>query len=79
MTAEDLGKLEEVFRVVFDLPSDSHVRGVRRLTVRQWDSLAHVSLVAAIESEFGVTLDTTASERLTSFEAAKLLLDERLA
>ena len=78
MKAEDLAKLEEVFRVVLDLPEGSDVSSIRRLTTRRWDSLAHVSMVAAIESELGVQLDTSSSERLTSFQAAKLLIEERL-
>ena len=73
-----LEKLEEVFRVVLDMPPGSDVSNVRRLTAKRWDSLAHVSLVAAIETEFGVQFDTAASERLTSFQAAKRLIDEWL-
>ena len=42
----------------------------------QWDSLAHVSLVVALESEFGIRLDTHYAERLTSFEAARIVVDE---
>lgn len=74
----NLHKLAEVFRVVLDMPDGSDVSNVRRVTARRWDSLAQVSLVAAIETEFGVRLDTSDSERLTSFDAAKLLLAERL-
>ena len=78
MTPEHLAKLEEVFRIVLDLPEAGDVANVRRVTTRRWDSLAHVSLIAAIESEFGLRLDTAGSERMTSFQAAKLLIDERL-
>lgn len=77
MTAEGLRKLEEIFRVVLDLPAESDVTNVRRITSRRWDSLAHVSLIAAIESEFGIALDSLEGERLTSFEAAKRLLAEK--
>ncbi|MBA3557890.1 MAG: acyl carrier protein [Gemmatimonadaceae bacterium] len=42
-----------------------------------WDSLAHVSLVAAIESEFGITLDAADELRMTSFQATQLLLEEK--
>lgn len=78
MSDMDQQKLEEVFRVVLDLPDGSDVSNVRRLTSRTWDSLAHVSLVAAIESEFNVKLDTTDSERLSSFQAACLLITEKV-
>ena len=79
MTSENAARLEEVFRVVLDLPEGSDVSNVRRLTTRRWDSLAQVSLVAAIESEFALKLDTADNERLSSFQAAKLLIDEKLS
>lgn len=73
----DTGKLEEIFRVVLDLPAGTDLTTVRRVTHRRWDSLAQVSLVAAIESEFGVVLDSGDIERLTSYEGARLLLMEK--
>jgi len=76
MTQEESARLEEIFRVVLDLPDGSDVSNVRRIATRRWDSLAHVSLIAAIESEFGLQLDTAGSERLTSFQAARLLIEE---
>jgi acyl carrier protein len=44
---------------------------------RNWDSLAHVSLVAAIESEFNMTLDAADALRMTSYRATELLLEEK--
>ena len=79
MTQEELSRLEEVFRIVLDMPEGSDVSNVRRLTARRWDSLTHVSLVAAIESEFRLRFDTKDSELVTSFQAAKLLINERLS
>ena len=70
-------KLEEIFRLVLDLPPDADSSTLRRLTTSQWDSLAHVSLTAAIESEFGMSLDSSDAERLTSFQAALLLIEEK--
>lgn len=78
MAAIDLRKLEEVFRVVLDIPDGSDVSTVRRVTMHRWDSLAHVSLVVAIESEFGISLDTADSDRLSSFQGARLLIEEKL-
>ncbi|NKD56095.1 acyl carrier protein [Haematospirillum sp. 15-248] len=50
---------------------------VRKISEARWDSLAHVSMVAAVESEFGVNLDSTDMERMTSFAATRLLLEEK--
>jgi acyl carrier protein len=77
MTQENERKLAEVFRAVLSLGPDSDVSGVRQLSTPGWDSLAHVSLVAAIESEFGVSIDIADSMALTSFRAATLYLKEQ--
>jgi len=70
-------KLIEIFRVVLELDDSCDVQLVRRVSEPKWDSLAHVSLVAAIESEFGVNLDSEDMERMSSYAATKLLLEEK--
>lgn len=70
-------KLQEIFRSVFDLAPDRDASGVDRSNQPNWDSLAHVTLVAAIESEFGVELDTVDALELTSFQAAEKVLARR--
>lgn len=53
MTVDE--RLEEVFRSVFD---DEQLRLSDDMTaadVPGWDSLAHINLMFALESEFGVT------------------------
>tara|TARA_R110000868_G_scaffold40560_1_gene139852 strand:+ start:4109 stop:4330 length:222 start_codon:yes stop_codon:yes gene_type:complete len=68
--------LKEVFLIVLDLPEDVDFQSLRRINNDKWDSLATVSLVAAIESELDLQLDTQQQERLTSYQATTLLLDE---
>lgn len=70
-------KLAEIFRVVLDLDDGYDVYSVRRLTETKWDSLAHVSMVAAIESEFGLQLEILDMDRMSSFAATRLLLEEK--
>jgi acyl carrier protein len=67
-------RLEQVFRAVFDLPADAEVRQIRQVNFRKWDSLGHVLLMAAIESEFGRAIDIDRSIQLTSFESVELYL-----
>ena len=43
----------------------------------RWDSLATVTLIAALESEFQLRLDSHDIERLTSYESTLLLLMEK--
>jgi len=77
MIAENEQKLTEIFRVVLDFEDNYDVSMVRKISEARWDSLAHVSMVAAVESEFGVNLDSTDMERMTSFAATRLLLEEK--
>ena len=70
-----LPTLEAIFRAVFERPEGFDVSSTRQLTEAKWDSVAHVSLIAAIESEFGVTIDIGDSLEMTSFEAIKLYLE----
>jgi acyl carrier protein len=72
-------QLAEVFRAIFDLPEDANVLGLRQLTFPQWDSLAHVTLIGAVENQFGRTIDIADSLELTSFEAILVFLEEGAA
>ena len=70
-------ELAQIFRFILHLPDDADVSKIRRINETRWDSLATVTLVAALESEFGITLDSHEIERLTSFQATLLLLSEK--
>lgn len=70
-------KLQTVFRAVFDIPDGRDVQSLRQVNFSSWDSLAHVSLVAALENEFKITLNISEALQVTSFEAARLLLEEK--
>ena len=77
MLVENQKKLEEIFRIVLEIPNNEDVQKVRRINYPRWDSLAQVSLVVAIESELGVTLsDSDQIDRISSFASATLLLEE---
>ncbi|MBF0214016.1 MAG: acyl carrier protein [Magnetococcales bacterium] len=70
-------KLQEIFRAVLELDESESVASLRSLTEPRWNSLAHVSLLAAIESEFNLTLTIEEMDRITSYAAACLLLEEK--
>ena len=70
-------KLQEIFRAVFNLAPSADVTAIRQVSEARWDSLAHVSLVAALESEFQLRIDIAEALRLTSYKAAELLLREK--
>jgi len=77
MDAQRTARLQEIFRAVFELAPDADVSRLRQINAPTWDSLAHVSLVTGIESEFGVSLDAGDQLRMTSYSATALLLEER--
>ena len=72
-----VSKLDDVFRAVLELPAGAVVSGARQETEAGWDSLAHVLIVSAIESEFGLEIDAADSLDLTSYEAMASYLESR--
>ena len=64
-------------RAALDLPADAAVTNARQLTVETWDSLAHVSLMLAIEGEFGISIAVADQIHLTSYPAIYRYLEER--
>lgn len=77
MSDEQLSTLEEIFRLVFELPDAVDPRGVEQSSEERWDSASHVSLVVALESEFDVEIDPGEALRLTSFQEACSVLEEK--
>jgi acyl carrier protein len=51
-------RLKKCFAEALGLAPDAIVDGLAYNSVKQWDSVAHMALVAALESEFNVMLDT---------------------
>jgi acyl carrier protein len=70
-------KLAEIFKAVLELPAGAEFRDVRQENTAGWDSLAHVVLIGAIESEFDLQVDANDSLGLTSYEAIARYLEER--
>ena len=70
----ELQRLRDAFRTALDLPADSPVDDLQYQDDEKWDSLAHMSLVATIEDEFLVMIDTDDVINLSSFaEAVRIL------
>lgn len=72
-------KLNEVFRAVFQLPSDADVSKLHRDGAPKWDSLTFVTLIAAIESEFQCQIDITDALCLASYEDARAIIERKCA
>ncbi|MFI7539851.1 acyl carrier protein [Actinoplanes sp. NPDC049599] len=70
----ELQRLREVFRTALDLPAGADVDDLHYQDSEKWDSLAHMSLVAAIEDEFSVMIDTDDVINMSSFAEATRIL-----
>lgn len=66
----NLEKLTNVFADTFGI-AVNEVAGLQYQGIEQWDSVAHMTLVAAIEDEFGIEMDTDDIIDMSSFEKAK--------
>ena len=74
MTARNIDKLKQIFMEVFSI-SEAEVESYRKLNSRKWDSLASVTLIVAIESEFKIKLQESDYESLSSYSSAELILE----
>ena len=72
-----LGKLEDSFRQGLALPRSFDVTTAESTNLRQWDSVAHLQLVIAIEDTFGIQLTPAEVIDLNSFNAAATMLQRR--
>lgn len=59
-------RLNNVFRDVFDDKSIELTESTGPDDIDDWDSLAHISLIAAIENEFGIRFDIKTALHLKS-------------
>ena len=71
-------KLVLIFGAVFDTQDSAIITNLRRVSEPKWDSLTTVSLVSAIEGEFGITLESTDIARIHSFRTTSSLLAEKI-
>jgi acyl carrier protein len=60
-------RLKFVFAKAFELPPDTAVETLEYRRHAGWDSVGHMRMIAALESEFGVLLETEQILDLSSF------------
>jgi acyl carrier protein len=72
-----IDRLRGVFRSSLELDDGYDVDGLTYRGIESWDSLAHMSLVAAIEDEFGVMIDTDDVIDMSSFDKAREILTKQ--
>ena len=67
-------KLKKVFAESLGVDPALVVDGLEFNAIPEWDSVAHMTLVAAIDRTFDVTLETEDVINMSSFAAAKEIL-----
>ena len=75
MAAGNIDKLKQIFIEVFSI-REAEVESYRKLNNSKWDSLASVTLIAAMESEFKIEIQEPDYETLSSFSSAELVLEK---
>jgi len=69
----NLSKYINVFVTTFSIKEDQ-VEGLKYQDIPEWDSVGHMTLIAALEDEFGIMMDTDDIIDFSSFEKGKEIL-----
>ena len=77
MTEPFQSRVARVIADVLGVPAASLTRESSPDTFPQWDSLSHLNLVVALESEFGVTLTDDDVMEMLSVSLIEVILTER--
>jgi len=74
-----LSQIQEIFQDIFDDPSLIITRDSNASTVEDWDSLAHVNLVTAIEKKYRIRFALGELQELKNVGDMIDLIQEKLA
>ena len=71
-------KLRAIFTESLNINASNVVDGLRYSGIPQWDSVAHMALIAAIEEGFDIMLDAEDVIDMSSFLKAKEIVAKHL-
>ena len=69
----NLEKFSEAFTSTFEI-SEDQLNGLKYQDIKAWDSVGHMSLIAALEDTFDIMMDTDDIIDLSSYEKGKEIL-----
>ena len=69
-------KLVSAFSQALAIPADQVVGDLSYNCIPEWDSVAHMALIAELESAFDVMLDTDEILAMSSFSLAEQILSK---
>lgn len=64
------------FEQALGIPGEQVTDALAYSSIKQWDSVAHMSLVAALETEFEIMLDTDDILAMSSVAVARTILQK---
>ena len=71
-------QLRTIFAQSLDIEEAMVIDSLKYAEIPQWDSIAHMALIAAIESSFDIMIDTEDVIDMSSFEKAKQIVSKYL-
>jgi acyl carrier protein len=69
-------KLKKVFAESLSIAIEKVVDELEYNTISEWDSIGHMSLIAAIEDEFDIMMETDDIIDMSTFKKAKEMLNK---
>ena len=69
-------KYAQIFRKTFQLSINDPVESLTYQSIPAWDSVGHMELVAALETEFDISLDMDDVIDFSSFDVGKKILEK---
>lgn len=71
-------KLRKIFASSLNIKIDDVQDDLKYATIPQWDSVAHMALVASIEEDFDIMMDAEDVIDMSSFAKAKEIVAKHL-
>ena len=74
-----LSKVQEAFKVAFDIDPELVSMETQASDISRWDSVGHLSLAASLEGVFGISLDVDDLMEMESVRAIVQIITPKLA
>ncbi|MBL9039383.1 MAG: acyl carrier protein [Archangium sp.] len=71
--------LKKVLGTVLDIAPESITDATSQDNVETWDSLRHLTLILALEEQFGISFPDEEAANLSSYQLVRLVVKELLA
>ncbi len=71
----NLEKYNEAFTTTFEI-TEEQLAGLKYQDIQAWDSVGHMSLIAALEDAFDIMMETDDIIELNSYEKGKEILSK---